>query len=140
VLVHLYEEFGDDFVNWLDGKFSFVISQATEGNMRCLVARDPIGVTSLYMGYGHDGSVWFASEMKALIGDCKTVKEFPPGYYWSSEHRELKRYYNAKWVSEEVPTNPLNLKLLSKTLQDAVQKRLMSDVSNFLRYRKLITL
>jgi asparagine synthetase B (glutamine-hydrolysing) len=29
-----------------------------------LVIRDHMGITPLYMGYGTDGSIWFASEMK----------------------------------------------------------------------------
>jgi len=80
------------------------------------------------MGYGHDGSIWFASEMKALVADCKTVQEFPPGHYWSSENGELRRYYNAPWVSEKIPTNPLDLSSLAKSLETAVDKRLMADV------------
>ena len=37
----------------------------------------------MYMGWGADGSVWFASEMKALVHDCKKIEQFPPGHYWS---------------------------------------------------------
>ena len=36
------------------------------GKASYLAARDPIGVTSLYIGWRRDGSVCFASEMKAL--------------------------------------------------------------------------
>jgi len=130
VIAYLYEEdeMGDDFVNMLDGKFSFVVSQVKDGKRRFLAARDPIGVTSLYVGYGRDGSVWFASEMKSLVEDCEVVEEFPPGHYYSSKIGEFRRYYNAKWVSEEVPTTPLDLGLVSKTLENAVVKRLMTDV------------
>lgn len=41
-------------------------------------ARDPIGICSLYWGRGADGSVWFASEMKALQSRCETIDIFPP--------------------------------------------------------------
>lgn len=34
------------------------------------VLQDPIGITSLYIGWGRDGSVWVASEMKCLVNDC----------------------------------------------------------------------
>jgi len=39
-----------------------------------MAARDPIGVCPLYIGYGADGSIWFASEMKALIDDCEKIE------------------------------------------------------------------
>jgi len=128
VIVHMYEEIGDDFVNMLDGKFSFVVSEVSKDRRRFLAARDPIGVTSLYIGYGRDGSLWFASEMKALIDDCDQVEEFPPGHYWSSETGVFKRYYNAGWLSEQIPSTPLDLSLLAKTFEQAVVKRLMTDV------------
>lgn len=128
VIVHLYEEHGDQFVDWLDGKFSFVVSEVSEKSRRFLAARDPIGLTSLYIGYGRDGSLWFSSEMKALKDDCDRVEEFPPGNYWSSETGEFRRYYNPEWYSEKIPTGKLDLDLLRSTLEKAVVKRLMSDV------------
>jgi asparagine synthase (glutamine-hydrolysing) len=81
-----------------------------------------------YIGYGRDGSLWFASEMKALKDDCERVEEFPPGHYYSSETGEFRRYYNAPWVSEQIPTGKLDLQVLQKSLEAAVVKRLMTDV------------
>ncbi len=34
------------------------------------------------------GSVWFASEMKALKDDCERFEEFPPGHIYSSKQGE----------------------------------------------------
>jgi len=128
VIVHLYEDFGDEFVDLLDGKFSFVVSTVNENSSSFLAARDPIGVTSLYIGYGRDGSFWFASELKALKDDCERVEEFPPGHYWSSKNGEFRRYYNPAWISEQIPTGKLSLELLAQSLERAVVKRLMTDV------------
>jgi len=125
-LLHLYEEMGDDFINMLDGKFSFVVSDAATGAY--LAARDPIGVTSLYIGWGRDGALWIASEYKALAGECERFEEFPPGHYWSSKHNEFRRWYNPKWVTEEIPKTPVDFVLLRETLEKAVVKRLMTDV------------
>jgi asparagine synthase (glutamine-hydrolysing) len=47
----------------------------------------------MYMGWGADGSVWFASEMKALVNDCKKIEQFPPGHYWSHKTKQLHRCY-----------------------------------------------
>jgi len=128
VIIHLYEEMGDSFINMLDGKFSFVVSEVSEEKRRYLAARDPIGVTSLYIGFGRDGSVWFASEMKVLKDDCDVIEEFPPGCYWSSSNCKFERYYNPKWFIEEIPTQKLDLDLLKSTLEKSVVKRLMTDV------------
>ena len=42
------------------------------------LCRDPIGICPLYWGKGADGSMWFASEMKALQHRCVTFDIFPP--------------------------------------------------------------
>ena len=68
VIVHLYEERGPDSVGDLDGVFAFVLADEDTGDV--VAARDPIGVVPLYWGHGRDGSLWFASEMKALRSVC----------------------------------------------------------------------
>ncbi len=70
--------YGDSNELWnsLDGIFACVIWDERTGHFTA--ARDPIGICSLYWGHAEDGSVWFASEMKALQTKCKTVSYFPP--------------------------------------------------------------
>ena len=46
----------------LDGKFAFVVND-TKHN-RIYAARDHMGICPMYIAYGKDGSIWFASEMK----------------------------------------------------------------------------
>lgn len=41
--------------------------------------RDHVGITPLYIGYGADGSVWIASEMKSLSTECARFEVFLPG-------------------------------------------------------------
>jgi len=125
-IVYLYEEEGDEFVNKLDGIFAFVVSDQEKGTV--LAARDQIGVCPMYIGWGRDGSVWFASEMKALSEDCERFEEFPPGCYWSSKTAEFKRWYYPKWWSEEISNEPLNLQALRTSFERSVVKRLMTDV------------
>ena len=38
----------------------------------------------LYQGWGSDGTVWFASEMKALQSVCDHMEVFPPGHYYTA--------------------------------------------------------
>lgn len=54
-----YEEYGDNFVDMLDGMFSFVLLDTRDNSF--IVARDAIGITSLYVGWGLDGSISFLS-------------------------------------------------------------------------------
>ena len=66
----------DELWNALDGIFACVLLDEATGEF--CAARDPIGVCSFYWGRGGDGSVWFASEMKALQAHCVTFDIFPP--------------------------------------------------------------
>jgi len=125
-IVYLYEDMGDEFVNKLDGIFAFVISDKEKKTY--LAARDQIGVCPLYVGWGRDGAIWFASEFKALAEECETFQEFPPGHYWSSQTNEFKRWYNPKWWSEEIPSDPIDYTALRTALERSVVKRLMTDV------------
>lgn len=63
VLVHLYEEHGDDLVEQLNGMFAFVIYD--QRRRRLLGARDRLGIKPLYFSQ-RQGRFAFASELKSL--------------------------------------------------------------------------
>ncbi|KAK8928388.1 Asparagine synthetase [glutamine-hydrolyzing] 2 [Platanthera zijinensis] len=126
VIAHLYEDYGEDFVDMLDGMFSFVLLDTRDKSF--IAARDAIGITPLYMGWGLDGSVWFASEMKALSDDCERFISFPPGHIYSSKKGGLHRWYNPLWYSECIPTTTYDPMALRQAFEQAVLKRLMADV------------
>ena len=70
----------------LSGIFAFALYD--EERDAFLIARDPIGVIPLYIGYDSDGTVYIASELKALEGQCERYEPFLPGHYlWSEELR-----------------------------------------------------
>ena len=113
----------------LSGIFAFVLYDEEKNEF--LIARDPIGVIPLYIGYDSDGTVYVASELKALEGQCERYEPFLPGHYlWSGECRtenvefatalegsaestavanstpyplnsKLKRYYKRDWFDYE---------------------------------------
>lgn len=56
----------------------------------------------LYMGKGKDGSVWFASECKALKDDTE-FEAFPPGSFYSSRTGKIERYFKPQWWDEVPP-------------------------------------
>jgi asparagine synthase (glutamine-hydrolysing) len=75
VLVHLYEEYGDDLVHALEGMFAFAILD--ERNGRFVVGRDRFGEKPLFYTT-HGGSLTFASELDALLAGCGLGLELDP--------------------------------------------------------------
>ena len=111
----------------LSGIFAFALYD--EERDEFLIARDPIGVIPLYIGYDSDGKVYVASELKALEGQCERYEPFLPGhYYWSCEPG-MKRYYQRDWFDyTAVKDNPASITAIHDALEDAVRRQLMSDV------------
>ena len=66
VILALYREKGIHFLEDLSGIFAFALYDVEKDEF--LIARDPIGVIPLYIGYDADGKVYVASELKALEG------------------------------------------------------------------------
>eukprot|EP01113_Clastostelium_recurvatum_P034329 TRINITY_DN4644_c0_g1_i1.p1 TRINITY_DN4644_c0_g1~~TRINITY_DN4644_c0_g1_i1.p1 ORF type:complete len:568 (+),score=116.96 TRINITY_DN4644_c0_g1_i1:30-1706(+) len=128
-ILHLYEEHGDECVKFLKGDFAFVLYDSKTGHF--LAARDPIGVVPLYMGRHSDGSVWFASECKALKDDVDQFESFPPGHLYSSKDGKLRRWYEPGWFDDQVPVTPFaadGYAQLRTSLEQAVVRRMMCDV------------
>lgn len=112
----------------LSGIFAFVLYD--EQNNEFLIARDPIGVIPLYIGYDEDGTVYVASELKALEGQCERYEPFLPGHYlYSREGISMQRYYRRDWFEyNAVKDNSASVDAIHDALQDAVRRQLMSDV------------
>ena len=127
VILALYREKGIDFLEDISGIFAFVLYD--EEKDAYLIARDPIGVIPLYIGYDDDGTVYVASELKALEGQCQRYEPFLPGhYYWSGEG-QMHRYYHRDWMSyDAVKDSGASSKDIRQALRAAVKRQLMSDV------------
>ena len=112
----------------LNGIFAFVLYD--EERDAYLIARDPIGVIPLYIGYDSDGTVYVASELKALEGQCEYYEPFLPGHYMSSrEGMVMKRYYHRDWFEyDAVSHNTASAGAIRDALERAVKRQLMSDV------------
>ena len=144
----LYRQKGPDFLEDISGIFAFALYD--EERDAFLIARDPIGVIPLYIGYDDDGTVYVASELKALEGQCQRYEPFPPGHFiWSekrevksekrevksekrevkSEKLEVKRYYKRDWFDyDAVKDNDASSEDIRQALREAVRRQLMSDV------------
>lgn len=127
VILALYRDKGIDFLEDISGIFAFALYD--EEKDAFLIARDPIGVIPLYIGYDSGGAVYVASELKALEGQCERYETFPPGhYYWSGEPG-MKRYYRRDWFDyEAVKNSEASVDAIRQALKDSVRRQLMSDV------------
>ena len=128
VILALYRDRGPDFLEELSGIFAFALYDAEKDAF--LIARDPVGVIPLYIGFDDaDGKVYVASELKALEGRCERYEPFLPGHlYWSREPG-MKRWYTRDWMQfDAVRCNAASVLSLREALMDAVKRQLMSDV------------
>ena len=127
VILALYRKKGINFLEDLSGIFAFVLYD--EERNEFLIARDPIGVIPLYIGYDADGTVYVASELKALEGQCERFEPFLPGHYYWSKEPGVKRYYQRDWFDyEAVKNNTASVEAIRDGLTAAVKRQLMSDV------------
>ncbi|KAI7092445.1 Asparagine synthetase, partial [Hortaea werneckii] len=130
VIIPLYQEYGIDAPKHLDGMFSWVLHDKKQD--RLIAARDPIGITTFYMGRSSStpGSVYFASELKCLHPVCDQIESFPPGHVYDSKTDKVTRYFVPEWLTqpERIPSTPCDLKVLRETFEKSVRKRLMAEV------------
>lgn len=135
VILALYRDKGAGFLNDLNGIFAFALYDAERDEY--LIARDPIGVIPLYIGYDDDsGQLYVASELKALEGFCQRYEPFPPGHYYWSRERKMTRYYFRNWFHYDTLPQPFPpersypgcVSAIHKGLMQAVRRQLMSDV------------
>lgn len=131
----------------LNGIFAFALYDVERDEF--LIARDPIGVIPLYIGYDKDGKVMVASELKALEGQCDHYEPFLPGHYYYSKTPGMKRYYTRDWfeyatmqkkyqiddnkkaadqLADAEPTEKAAVAEIHDALEASVKRQLMSDV------------
>lgn len=127
VILALYKQKGINFLEDLNGIFAFALYD--KENDCYLIARDHIGIIPLYVGWDKFGNFYVASELKALECVCNKIQEFLPGHYLFSKDGEMKKWYSRDWTNyDAVKDNTSDIELLRKSLEDAVQRQLMSDV------------
>ena len=127
VILALYRDKGIHFLDELNGIFAFALYDEEQDTF--LIARDPIGVIPLYIGYDADGKMYCASELKALEGFCDRYEPFLPGHYYDSKEGKMTRWYTRDWMSyDAVKDNPASVEELREALEAAVRRQLMSDV------------
>src|SRR5438105_6186535 len=153
VLVHLYEEHGDDFARRLRGMFAVAIWDG-RGAGRLVLARDRFGIKPLL--YRHvDGELAFASELRALprgevdldaleaflafnsipapLTIFRECRKLPPGHVltWKAGEVALRRFARPAPVPADEVRGEEDAELaeeLRARLRDSVRAHLVSDV------------
>jgi asparagine synthase (glutamine-hydrolysing) len=90
-VIHLYEEYGPDCLNRLNGMFAFAICDLRGSSPKLFLARDHFGIKPLYY-CAHDGKLAFASEIKALLQ--------VPGIDARMNVEALHQYLTFLWVPD----------------------------------------
>lgn len=154
VLVHGYEEYGDELLGRLRGMFAFALWDAQR--RRLLVARDHLGVKPLY--YHWNGRLFaFASELKALLKhpgvtraldaealglflECqyiptprsiyRDIRKLPAGHALVVEENAVRvfRYWQLDYGHKLTLQEEDAVALVERELRDSVRAMLMSDV------------
>jgi asparagine synthase (glutamine-hydrolysing) len=154
VIPHLYEEYGPRFVERLDGMFAIALWDAPRG--RLVLARDRLGKKPLLWTRLDDGTLAFASELKALLalpgvrrepdlaaldaylalqyvpGDrtgLAGIHRLPPGSLLVAEGstERVERWWEPELVEEQLSDDAW-LERVRNEVTAAVRKRLAADV------------
>jgi asparagine synthase (glutamine-hydrolysing) len=155
IVPHLYQEYGEDFVDHINGMFA--ISLWDTHKKRLILARDRYGEKPLYYGV-FDGKLIYSSEPKALLAHpsvraeldpealrqylsfdyvpaprsiYKGINKLPAAHILSVENGEIKtrRYWNLSFAKNgHTPSLEKAATELRDLLSDAVRMRLVADV------------
>lgn len=153
VIVHLYEEYGDKFIDYLNGMYSICLYDIRNDLM--ILARDRMGIKPFYFLRTKKG-IYFGSEIKGILasGEVESEKEeavleeflvfrslsnnrtffrnirsLGPGELMVINHGNpwIKKYYTQDYHPIDVHDGDLPETVYRK-LNDSVTRQLMSDV------------
>ena len=157
-IVHAYEQWGDEFVNHLNGMFAIALWD--EARARLLLARDRAGIKPLYFAH-LNGVLVFGSELKALLKSglvpreldyealgqylsleyipapasiVRGVRKLRPGHLLTASMREVRdrAYWDLSLGKSEVDPPPGeerdHVRAFREVLQRAVRQEMVSDV------------
>jgi len=153
VVINLYLEFGLDFINKLNGMFAIAIHDARDNSLHLI--RDRMGKKPLWISQLTDGTLFFASEVRALMlarpdrtlrtemvaevmqygyinspnSAFNEISQVPPASVltWRLGKIETKKYWEPDFETKVQVSYEEALEVTKKLIQDAVSRRLISE-------------
>ncbi len=154
VILHLYEEYSEGCLKYLNGMFAFAIWD--EKNKELFCARDRLGIKPFYYMLDKNRLI-FGSEIKAILEEknldleldlealsqylafefipfpgtlIQSIKKLPPGHflYADSSGVKIRQYWSAEEIEEKERSEEETVEELESLLRDSVRLRLRSDV------------
>ena len=154
VIVHLYEEYGEEFVGKINGMFSIALWDTREEKL--VLARDRVGIKPLFY-YFDDHKFVFASEVKAIIKDLairrrinmKALNQYLtygfvpapltmlegiikllPGHMliYQRGKLEIKQYWNINYAEPAEGPQDDYLAHFDEVMKNSIRRHLISDV------------
>lgn len=155
VLLTSFIHYGADYISHVNGIFAFAIYDVSEEAL--YIFRDHFGVKPLYYSYLPDGTLVFASEMKALFqypaikpvadkhsmqeifglgpsktpgqGVLKDILEVKPGHYLKADRYGFHSFQYFRLESRPHPDDyKTTIEKTSFLLQDSIRRQTVSDV------------
>jgi asparagine synthase (glutamine-hydrolysing) len=153
-ILHAYEEYGYDCLNYLNGMFAISIWDNEKKEL--FIARDRLGIKPLYY-YFKNESLIFGSEIKSILKSginrklnlkamhyylgyeyvpapesiFQDIKKLPQGHYLVFNHKKNKikitKYWDCNFKAENKSEGYFVKKILLD-LENSVKKRMISDV------------
>lgn len=154
-VIHLYEEFGVNCVDYLRGMFAFAIWDTVEKVL--VLARDRVGKKPLLYSHQPTGDLIFGSEFQALLKHpdvsrevdqeaidsylsylCvpapmtafKSIRKLEPGHWllWKNGEIETRRYWQPDFSKKIKISEPEAIEETTRLLREATTMRLISEV------------
>ncbi|MFH1045766.1 MAG: asparagine synthase (glutamine-hydrolyzing) [Candidatus Omnitrophota bacterium] len=155
VVVHLYEEYGEDFARFLNGMFALALWDSN--SQKLLLARDRIGIRQMYYTL-EAGKIAFASEMKSILElpglpkdideqaldefltfryvpgprtIMSRIKKLPPAsiLVYQEGQISISRYWQIDSEQYRQYNNAALIEQFYELLQDSVKLQMVSDVA-----------
>jgi asparagine synthase (glutamine-hydrolysing) len=153
VVINLYLEFGLEFINKLNGMFAFAIHDARNNSLHLI--RDRMGKKPLWISQFNDGSMFFASEVRALMlarpdrtlrtdmisevmqygyinspnSAFNEISQLPPASVltWHEGKTKIKKYWEPDFDSKVQISYEEALEITKKLIEESVERRLISE-------------
>ena len=153
VVINLYLEFGLEFINKLNGMFAIAIHDARDNSLHLI--RDRMGKKPLWISHLSDGTMFFASEVRALMlvrpdrtlrtemvaevmqygyinspnSAFNEISQVPPASVltWHEGKTKIKKYWEPDFDTKvQIPYEEA-LEVTKKLIEESVERRLISE-------------